>query len=235
MKKRRKKVRLSGLIFLILLIYLIGVSIYYIIKLPVKNIKIEGNNLLTEGEIIQTIGLEDSFPMIKFTKGYLKDKFESLPLIDTFSIKKNIKGQVTIKINEAKVLFYYERENKLVLSNEKTIEDENRYLGFPTLVNYVPSDVYHNFINNFSKVDKDIISMISEIEYDPDKYNDVILDGERFLFLMNDGNKVYINVVNIEKMNKYQSVVSKTDMKGTLYLDSSSNNFIFKVASQNED
>ncbi len=235
MKKRRKKVRLSGFIFIILLTYLIGVSIYYIVKLPVKNIKIEGNNLLSEGEIIQTIGLEDSFPMIKFTKGHLKDKFKDLPLVDSFDIKKNLKGQVTIKIKEAKILFYYDYEGKLVLSNGKTIEDNNDYLGYPTLVNYVPSDTFKSFINNFSKVDSDIISMISEIKYSPEVWKDVMIDDERFIFLMNDGNEVYINVLNLDKMNKYQSVVAKTNQKGTLYLDSSSNNFIFKVAGTNED
>ena len=57
-----------------------------------------------------------------------------------------------------------------------------------------------------------------------DKFNDIVVDNERFLFTMNDGNKVYINVANLEKMNKYQSVVSKTNQIGILYLDSSSNN-----------
>ncbi len=235
MKKRRKKVRLSGFIFIILLTYLIGVSIYYIVKLPVKNIKIEGNNLLSEGEIIQTIGLEDSFPMIKFTKGYLKNKFNDLPLVDSFNIKKSLNGKVTITIKEAKVLFYYDYENKLVLSNSKTIEDSDKYLGYPTLVNYVPSDTYKSFIKNFSNVDSDIISMISEIKYSPEVWKDVMINDERFIFLMNDGNEVYINVLNLDKINKYQNVVAKTNQKGTLYLDSSSKNFIFKVAGTNED
>ena len=234
-KKHKKKIRLSGLIFVILLIYLIGVSVYYVIKLPVKNIKIEGINTLTEGEVIQAIHLEDSFPMIKVTKSYLKDKFKDMPLIDSFKLKRNLKGQVTITITEAKVLFYYNYDNHLVLSNGKTIEDDERFLGYPTLVNYVPNDVYNSFINNFSKVDSDIIACISEIEYDPDKYEDIVIDNERFVFTMNDGNRVYINVINIEKMNKYQSVVAKTNQVGTLYLDSSGKNFIFKLAGSNED
>jgi cell division septal protein FtsQ len=234
-KKHKKKIRLSGLIFILLLAYFIGVSIYYIIKLPVKNIKVEGLNILTEGDIIQAINLDDSFPMIKLTSGYLKDKFKNMPLIDDFKLKKNLKGQVTITIEEAKILFFYNYDNHLVLSNEKTIDDDNRYLGYPILVNYVPSDVYKGFIKNFSKIDSNVIAMISEIEYDPDRYEDVIVDNERFVFIMNDGNKVYINVANIDKMNKYQNVVAKTNQTGTLYLDSSGKNFIFKLAGTNED
>ena len=52
---------------------------------------------------------------------------------------------------------------------------------------------------------------------------------------MNDGNKVYNNVPNVEKMNKYQGVVSKTNQTGTLYLDSNGKNFIFKIEDSNED
>ena len=235
MKKRRKKVRLSGLLVIILLIYLIGVSAYYIIKLPVKNIKVEGIHLLSEGEIIQAIGLEESFPMIKFNNGYLKNKFKDIPLISSFKIKKNLKGQVTIIIEEAKILFYYDYENNLVLSNDKTMEDNNSYLGYPTLVNYVPSDIYKEFVKNFSKVDSDIITMISEIKYEPEVWKDVSINDDRFLLFMNDGNKVYISVLNIEKMNKYQSVVAKTNQTGTLYLDSNSKNFIFKIAGSDEN
>ena len=114
MRKKHKKIRISGFIFLILFLYLIGVSIYYIVKLPVKNIKVEGNNLLSEAEVIQTIGLENDFPMIKLTKSYLKNKLKDLPLVDDVSVKRNIKGQVTIIIKEAKILFYYDYNQKLL-------------------------------------------------------------------------------------------------------------------------
>ncbi len=234
-QKKEKEDTFQWFNFILLLIYLIGMVIYYLIKLPVKNVKVEGISILKESEIIEPLGLEDNLPFLKFNKSYVKDRLKDNPLVDDFKIKKNLNGQVTIIINEAKILFYYNFDNKLVLSNGKTMDDSNDYLGYPTLVNYVPSDIYKGFINKFSKIDKDIIAMISEIEYDPDKFNDIIVDNERFLFTMNDGNKVYINVANLEKMNKYQNVVSKTNQIGILYLDSSSNNFIFKVAKANED
>ena len=46
---------------------------------------------------------------------------------------------------------------------------------------------------------------------------------------MNDGNNVYINTINIEKLNNYlsiyEAIVSKNgDITGCLYLDSNSEN-----------
>ncbi len=74
--------------------------------------------------------------------------------------------------------------------------------------------------------------MISEIEYSVEKYNDKVVDEERFLLRMIDGNTIYVNLVNIEKLNKYQEIYAALQDKGTLYLDSSSKNYVFKKYSE---
>ena len=117
----------------------------------------------------------------------------------------------------------------MILEGGKELLDDNRYMGFPTFVNYVPEKIYKKFIKAFAKTNDDTIKMISEIEYNPDKYNDVVLDDERFLLRMNDGNQIYINIVNIDKLNKYQSIYSGLKEKGILYLDSSNDNYIFET------
>ena len=74
--------------------------------------------------------------------------------------------------------------------------------------------------------------MISEIEYDPDKLNDVVLDETRFLLRMNDGIKVYVNVYNLKKMNNYLEIYdailkNNSPKNACLYLDSNSKNYIY--------
>ena len=49
---------------------------------------------------------------------------------------------------------------------------------------------------------------------------------------MKDGNTIYVNLINIEKLNKYQEIYSALTDKGTLYLDSSSKNYVFKKYSE---
>ena len=67
-----------------------------------------------------------------------------------------------------------------------------------------------------TKIDTNIINKISEIEY-----NKTDFDNERFIFYMNDGNKVYINIPKLDVMNKYESIVTKFNGKrGVLNLDS---------------
>ena len=105
------------------------------------------------------------------------------------------------------------------------VNNSNKYLGIPTLVNYVPKDLLKDFIESFKDVNSDIISMINEILYDPDIKEEVTIDDKRFKLTMNDTNLVYVNVLNMERLNNYieiyASISSAIDgKKGTLYLDS---------------
>ncbi len=73
-----------------------------------------------------------------------------------------------------------------------------------------------NFINYFSKIDTNILTKISEIEYVPNE-----VDKQRFLLTMNDGNYVYITLTKITKINKYNSIKDQLEGKlGIIYLDS---------------
>ena len=66
------------------------------------------------------------------------------------------------------------------------------------------------------KINKEVLERISEIKYDP---NDV--DTERFLFMMDDGNYVYITLSKIENINNYINIIKNfNSKKGILYLDS---------------
>ena len=198
--------------------------------MPIKNIVVKDNKLVTEKQIIDVINIDETTPLFKINSRTLRKKIKkNIPLIYDCKIKANLFGKVTITVEENKILYYDLRDDKLVLSNNAKIEDDKKYIGYPTLVNYVPSDIIEEFVKGFSKIDNDIIMMISEIEYSPDRYNETIIDDERFILRMNDGNKVYINIVNIEKLNKYQTIYATVGSGGILYLDSSSKNYIFKT------
>ena len=120
-------------------------------------------------------------------------------------------------------------EEKIVLSNMKRVSPSNKYLGIPTLVNYVPNDLLENFIKALSIIDNDIIGMINEIKYNPDIAGDIVIDNNRFLLSMNDTNLVYVNTLNMKRLNDYKKVMGTIgDARGTLYLDSyNSNNSLF--------
>lgn len=226
-QKKKKKIRVSGLILLLLIGYLIVMAGYYIFTMPIKRIVVTGNKQVTEKEILEKANINVKTSVFKASSSSIKKKVNSIPLVKNVKIKKNILGKITIVIEENKVLFYNEFDSKIYLSDETTVEENNKYIGYPSLVNYVTSDILSRLIEGLSKIDSDIIAMISEIEYRPDEYNGVIIDKERFILRMNDSNIVHVNIVNIEKLNKYQSIVAKVGSGGILYLDSSSNTYIF--------
>lgn len=225
--KKKRKIRISGLILIILIIYLIAMCGYYLFKLPIKSIVVKNNSVLTENEVIASSGLSLETSIFKTITMGVKSNLKENPLIKDAKIKINLLGEVTLDITENKVVFINGVNDEVVLENGKTTRNNNDYKGVPLLVNYVPSDVFKSFAQALAKVDINIIHMISEIEYSPDTYNDIVLDEERFLLRMNDGNMVYVNNVNIEKLNRYQIIVASIEKKGVLYLNSSSENYIF--------
>ena len=228
-KKKKRKIRFGAIILIILFIYLIVSLGYYLFTLPIKNIIVQGNSLISEKEIISTINIKSNMPLIKVNNLSLQKKLKkNIPLIHNIKIKKNILGTLTITIEENKILFYDLLNSNYVLSDGTTSINDN-YFGYPVLINYVPNSILNKFITKYKNIDLDIILMISEIEYNPDVYGDITVDEERFIFRMNDGNTIYINTVNMEKMNKYQTIYSSIEGKGILYLDSSSKNYIFKT------
>lgn len=226
-KKVKRKLNIKALIVFLLVIYLIAMIIYYFLSMPIKNIYIVGNTNVSDYEIINAAELKDYPSILKVSSSKIKKNIKTIDYIDDVKVKRNIFGRLTINVVEAKALFYNRNNEKLVLSNGKEIDDDNSY-GYPTLINYVPNDIYSKLIESLNKTDYDILRSVSEMEYSVSKSNDKVIDDTRFIFRMNDGNIVYINLINIKNLNKYQSIYATLDnVEGIMYLDSSSNENIY--------
>lgn len=227
---KKRKLNWKRVLILLLILYLIAMLLYTFFTMPIKNIYIKGTNLLTDNDIIEVANLKDYPSIFKISKSKLKKEISSLELVEDVDIKKTITGKLTITITEARPLFFNRTTNKVVLSNNKEVENNN-YLGIPTLINRVPTDILSDFITALSEIDHDIIKMINEIEYDPNISNDITIDEYRFLLRMNDSNHVYVNIINMERLNDYESVFATIgDLRGTVYLDSyNADNIIFEA------
>lgn len=230
-KSKKKKIRFKGLIVIILIIYLLFVSIYYLFSMPIKHIDINGNIYLKDSYIIDYLNIENK-SFFNIRKKTIEDKLLKLDLISNVNVKKRLFGKIVIDVKEEKILFYDWNVKKIILSSKDEIEFSDKFLGIPTLINYVPEEVYNEFIIKLSSIDTNVISLISEIEYSPSVVNEKIVDDKRFLFRMNDGNKVYVNTINIDKfanyLDIYDVIVNKNgNITGCLYLDSNSENNYF--------
>jgi len=226
---KKKKLNIKRLILLLLIIYLIVMVCYAIISMPIKNIYVKNTMLLKDVEVIKAAGIKDYPGIFKISSKKMENRIKKLDLVSSVKVEKKLWGKIIITINEAKPLFYNRNTNMVVLSNKKEVEASNRYLGIPTLINYVPSELLNNFIEVLSNIDNDIIGMINEIEYNPDIAEDIVIDNNRFLLRMNDTNLVYVNTLNMKRLNDYKKVMGTIgEARGTLYLDSyNSNNSLF--------
>jgi len=216
MKKRvKRKFNFFRFIIFILIIYIIYLVISYILDVNTKNIIILNTNYYSDEEIIETASLENYPKFLSLSTKEVEDNLLKLPLIETVDVKKKWGYILEIDIKEKTILYYIRSNNTYMLSDNKEYNLDN-VLSCATLINYVPEDIETKFVNGLSKIDKDILGRISEIEYSKTSYDD-----ERFLLYMTDGNQVYINISKIEMLNKYLSIIQKLDnKKGILYLDS---------------
>lgn len=229
--KVKKKIRLRGFLVIILFLYLLFSVSYYFYKEPVKSINIKNNYYLTDDYIIELLDLNNK-TIFEVNSRKLEKLLNKEDLVSSAEIKKSILGNITIDVKENKILFYNWNTASIVLEDGEEVAKKDTYLGVPSLINYVPSDIYQKFIKKFASIDREIIEMVSEIEYSADVVGNVTIDENRFLLRMNDGNSVYVNIYNLTKLNNYleiyDALLKNNSIKnGCLYLDSNSKNYVY--------
>lgn len=213
MKKIKKKIKLKSILVLLGIIIFIAVLVYLFLNIRIKNIYVRGINLIKEKDIITINNLYNYPKILDFNKDDFIKKVKENPLVNDIQVSVSFFGKVVIDIDEN--IPICRKNNKIILSNGK-IEDIDITKELPILTNEIDEDVYNEFIKKIVLIDKSIMSKISEIEYSPST-----IDKEKFLFLMNDGNMVYITLSKIDLVNNYNEIYPTLDgKKGILHLDS---------------
>ncbi|MBQ7789657.1 MAG: FtsQ-type POTRA domain-containing protein [Bacilli bacterium] len=226
MKKRvKRKFNFIKFLKFILFILIICLIINYLFSIKTKNIIILNTEYYSDEIIIETAKLEKYPEFLKIKKQDIKNRLLKLDLVEDVEIKKRLGFILELDIKEKKVLYVTRSTNKYKLSTYEDVDNNNEY-QVPVLINFVPEDIEKEFTEKLSKIDKNILSLVSEIEYSTTDYDD-----ERFVLYMNDGNQVYVTNNRVELLNKYVDIMKKisSDKKGILYLD---NGNYFKIIEQ---
>ena len=210
---KKRKLKVGRILIFLLIIGLLILGGYIAKKLPIKNIYIVGNNIISDNEIIELSGLKNYPSFIDTSKNSIIKKIKSNELIKSVKVKKKIWGKIYIYVEEKKILCIY--NDKLLLEGSSLIDNTYNVYSYPVLISDI-SNIFDKFVEKFTKVNNEALYQISEIEYTP---NDV--DNERFSLMMDDGNLVYITLSKASKINKYNSIYSSMEgKKGIIYLDS---------------
>lgn len=147
-------------------------SFLYIKRLPITNIYIVGNNILSDKEIIDISGIGNYPSFITTLGSNIKDNLMENNYIKEIKVQK-IWGKVYIYVTEKKVLALY--NDKLLLEDGLLVD--NNYNVMSAHINWRYYQYKRKFIKKFSLVDNDVLLKISEISYVPNE-----VDSERFSF-----------------------------------------------------
>lgn len=213
-KVKKKKLKVKRIIICLIVIISLYFLVTYLIKQPVKNIYIKGNNYVTDNEILQLSGLSN-YPSFLLTTSYeIKNNILVSDYIKEVKVIKKIGNKIYLEIEEYMPLCI-NIDGKLILESGDKLENNYNITDIPLLINNVDA-IYDRFVSKLSLIDSNILRQISQIEYVPNK-----VDNERFLFYMNDGNYVYVTLSKIKKINKYHEITEEmAGNKGIVYLDS---------------
>ena len=220
-KTKKRKIRYDRIIIFLGIIIFIVICFTYVLNVKISNIYISGNEYLTDQQIIEIAGISDYPSTLQNLSLQIKERLKSDVLIKDVKVTKKGFTKVYIEIIENRPLFYYEYDNKTVLLDGQTVSSK---YNVPTVINYITDTYYDAFITEMGKLDEQILSRISEIQFYPNE-----VDDNRFFLTMNDGNYVYVNISTFNKLNKYITILeSLPDKNGILYLDYGNNFEIIK-------
>lgn len=212
--KKRRVFKVKNILLLLFLFLGIVGLVYYGVTMPVKNVYIKGNYILSDGEIMKISAL-DKYPSFLLTSSKsIRDKIIKNSYVKDVKISKKFGNVIEVNILEYSAVFSF--EDKIILSNGEIIPNTYNLSDVPILLNMIDdSSLLKRTAIKFGGVDANVLRQISEVEYQP-----VEVDGDRFLLYMNDGNLVYITLTKINKINKYNQIRGKLDgHMGIIYLD----------------
>lgn len=215
-KKKKRKLKIKNIIIALFILVLVGNFIYVILKLPIKNIYVINNNIISDLEIMELSGVSEYPSFLLTTGSSIKNKLMQNEYISSVKVSKKWWGRLYIYIEEYNPICRSILDDKVILSSGEIVDNNYNIMDVPILLNDIPNDIYANFIKKFNLIDKDTLLQVSEIEYSP-----VNVDKERFYLSMNDGNYVYVTLTKIKRLNKYAEIREEMENKhGIIYLDS---------------
>ncbi len=211
--KKKRRLKVKKLMLFIIIVVGILLALAFLTDVKINNIIVKGNTLYSDWEIIEMAELDDYPSSIKTLSSTIKKRLEKDDYIKSVEISRPSLTKIVITVEENLPLFYYLVEDKTILSDETEVSDN---FPVPTVINYVPDNIYSDFLTAMTEVDYNILKRISEITYDPNE-----VDEGRFFLTMNDGNQVYLTIDEFSKINDYLDIIAEFDnKKGILYLDS---------------
>jgi cell division septal protein FtsQ len=213
MTRKKVKIRYKRLFVFLIFVLVFALIIFKLFNLRISNIYVDGNYYFSDQDIIEFGNLQN-YPIAFFTMSRsIESNISKSQFIREAHVRKKGLCKIYIDVLENKPLFYDSIRNLVVLMDGSTTSEQ---YNLPILTNEVDGSIYDEFLSELSLINLDVYSSISEISYAPNG-----VDKKLFMFTMNDGNYIYLNLGKFGSVNRYfDMIVNFNNHKGILYLDS---------------
>ncbi|HIW38918.1 MAG TPA: FtsQ-type POTRA domain-containing protein, partial [Candidatus Jeotgalicoccus stercoravium] len=230
-----KKIHAYIIGILILLLILITILWYVFSSASdVKEIKYNGNSLVSEEELEERIGFGLGSKMFSISLNDAEENIELLPVIKDVMASRDWPNGVTLDVNEYKAVAYINSEDLYF----PVLENSRIQRGYPTAPKNAP--IIYNFegeefdalVTALNDIEVDILKNISEIYFRPTDNS-----KRRIHVFMNDGQEIVADYETFaEKMNYYIGIRQEIgeDLQGIIDMEVGTSFLPYKSAEARE-
>lgn len=218
MQKGRKKRGNKKLLWLLALFFTILLVVLFL-RSPLNQIQeiiINGNELVTDSQILYTAGLELDMPYFGMDEDEVAEKISQLSAVSEVKVEKNFPGVVLLQIKEyERVAFLLRDSGQLipVLENGMTLPLDENWPGMldrPIIRDSISGNRLKELAGQLNQLDDRVLSRISEIAMDEEEN-----DPNRLQLFMKDGFQVKTSITDFaENMSWYPSFVHYLNQEG---------------------
>ena len=140
-KRREKAKKITGYIFLVLLI-ITGIILFLLSPIfNISKIEVNGNEQISSDEIISLSGVQKGSNLFSTSKKHVIDRVKENPYIDTVSITRKLPMTLSISVKERKVEFllefgstyaYIDEKGFILEISSENIQDKKKIRGYET-------------------------------------------------------------------------------------------------------
>jgi len=199
--KKIKKVKLKKKFKIALVIIFLGLIIFFFMSdySKVKSIRIVGQEILTEDEVLDVISINKSTQYLFMSTGKVEKEVKTLARVKDVQVSRDLFGNVSIKIKEADPLAYAIIGNKTYeindVGNIAVVNDEKRksfLKSLPSVSGFKDEKLLKEFAKEFKDIPNVMLNEISDVILEPQK-----ADPTRLKFVMQEGILVYVRIEDI--------------------------------------
>ena len=205
-RKRRKIFKIFvklGLLVLIIIYFIGDIS-------NVKALRISGNVIYSSNQIEKIANISYSSKNILYPSFFIEYLLKKDPLIKNAKVKKTFTGGVYISVEEEKIIGYYQQGDVyyILLGDGSSLEmdDDNINLITSPYINGLSNTQRSELCTIFEKLDKEEISMISEITTYSTSYDQNMLQ-----VVMADGHIVRSTYKGMSLLSSYKDILKGLD------------------------